>query len=356
MVLLPEFMHGVLLKGHGDVDQLEYRTDIPVPVPSRGQVLIQVGAAGINNTDINTRTGWYSRTDTAETSSDCGEKTGWSGIPLKFPLIQGADCCGKIVAVGEGVSPDRIGERVLVRTMLRSPVKFRPFECWTFGSECNGGFAQFTLAPDDDVWSVKSHWSDEELASIPCSYSTAEGMLHRARVTHEDRVLITGASGGVGSAAIQLAKCRGAEVLAITSKDKAEWIKALGADQVFTREDDLIAALGENSISAVVDLVGGKQWEVLLRLLQTGGRYAISGAIGGPLVNLDLRTIYLKDLSILGCTWQEDDVFQNLIRLIEEDKIRPMVSQTYNLSDIKLAQKDFIDKKYPGKLVLVPPQ
>ncbi len=140
-------------------------------------MLIQVAAAGINNTDVNTRIGWYSGAITAGTGAggaagfDAVEDVDatWSGTALEFPRIQGADVCGRIVDVGEGVSRDRIGERVLVRSMLRTPVDHRPFECWTFGSECDGGFAQFTVAPARETHAVRSDWSDEELAAPPVS-------------------------------------------------------------------------------------------------------------------------------------------------------------------------------------------
>jgi len=357
-------MHAVLLKGHGGVEQLEYRIDVAVPRPGAGDVLIKVGAAGVNNTDVNTRIGWYSKqvkggTNAGGTSgfaSVNNENASWSGVPLKFPLIQGADCCGRIVAVGEGVDASRIGQRVLVRNMLRAPVENRPFECWTYGSDCNGSFAQFTVAPSADTWSINSDWSDIELASIPCSYSTAELLLQRAKVTSEDTVLITGASGGVGSAAVQLAKCRGATVIAITSASKAGQISSLGADRVIPRDANLIQALGKNSVSVVLDLVGGKDWPPLLDVLKLGGRYAIAGAIAGPMVELDLRTLYLKDLTFFGCTWQEDTIFEELVGHIEQGRIRPFVSKSYDLSDIAAAQQDFIDKRYAGKLVLVPPQ
>ncbi|HKU10012.1 MAG TPA: alcohol dehydrogenase catalytic domain-containing protein, partial [Sinomonas sp.] len=142
---LPKTMSAVLLTGHGGLDKLEYRTDVPVPRPQRGEVLIEVGASAVNNTDINTRIGWYSKAVT--TGTNAGGATGfekitdddasWSGVALSFPRIQGADVCGQIVTVGEGVPETRIGERVLVRNMLRTPVDYRPFECWTFGSECD---------------------------------------------------------------------------------------------------------------------------------------------------------------------------------------------------------------------------
>ena len=355
---IPRSMHAVLLLGHGGPEQLSYRTDAPVPRPGHGEVLIRVAAAGINNTDINTRVGWYSKSmgnDTTDSSLNTDDAS-WSGEPLRFPRIQGADCCGRIVALGEGVDQARLGERVLVRSLMQGPTGQRPFECWTFGSECDGGFAQYTTAPTADVWAVKADaWTDIELASIPCSYSTAEGMLHRARVTTDDSVLIRGASGGVGSAAVQLAKCRGAKVIAVAGAEKAEEVKALGADLVIPRNTDLIKALGKNSVTVVADLVGGKQWPTLLELLRLGGRYAVAGAIAGPLVELDLRTLYLRDLTFFGCTWQEDAVFDNLVQYIEENRIKPLVGRSYPLSEVAVAQKDFMEKRYAGKLVLLPP-
>lgn len=362
--ILPKTMHAVLLKAHGGPEQLEYRTDVAVPEPRNNEVLIKVGAAGVNNTDINTRIGWYSKQVTGETNAGAvlgftqidNDDASWSGVPLTFPLIQGADCCGHIVAVGAGVDPSRVGQRVLVRNMLRAPVSNRPYECWTYGSECNGSFAQYAVAPDSDTWAVNSDWTDIELASIPCSYSTAEVLLQRSNVQSGDKVLITGASGGVGSAAVQLAKCRGAEVIAICSASKAQQVLELGADRVIPREADLLKELDRHSVTVVLDLVGGDGWPNLLEVLKRGGRYAVSGAIGGPIVALDLRTLYLKDLTFYGCTWQDDNVFNELIRRLEENQIRPFVSNIYPLSDIAEAQQHFVEKRFAGKLVLVPPQ
>ena len=259
-----------------------------------------------------------------------------------------------IHAVGGSVDPSRVGERVLVRNMVRSYVDYRPFECWTFGSEMDGGFAQFAVAPARETHTVDCDWSDAELASIPCAYSTAENMLHRSGVGAE-RVLITGASGGVGSAAVQLAKRRGATVTAVASADKAEGVLALGADRVVDRKADLVAELGEGSMDVVVDLVGGDPWPSYLDVLRRGGRYATAGAIAGPLAEIDLRTLYLKDLTLYGCTFQEDEVFANLIGYIERGEIRPVVAGTYPLSEIAQAQEDFLAKKHTGKLVLIPP-
>lgn len=359
---IPELMAGVLLTGHGGLDRIQYRTDIPVPLPGRGEVLIKVAAAGVNNTDINTRIGWYSKSVTSGTSSGAvGDFTAvtasdaaWSGSPLAFPRIQGADVCGTIIAVGEDVTDERVGERVLVRNMLRSHVDYRPYECWTLGSECDGGFAQFMVAPSRETYAVRSDWSDAELAVVPCAYSTAENMLHRAGVGAE-RVLITGASGGVGLAAVQLAKRRGATVAAVCSPAKAAQVLAQGADQALDRGADLVNILGRNCVDVVLDVVGGPQTMELLELLRPGGRYAVAGAIDGPVVDLDLRTVYLKDLQLLGCTFQDDEVFENLVQYIHRNEFRPVVSAAYPLADIARAQEDFLAKKHTGKLVLIPP-
>lgn len=360
----PRKMAAVLLTGHGGFDKLQYREDVPVPMPGPGEVLIRVAAAGVNNTDINTRIGWYSKGVAGETSAGGAagfeaardQDASWSGAPLSFPRIQGADCCGRIAAVGDGVDPSRIGERVLVRNMLRSYVDYRPFECWTFGSECDGAFAQYAKAPAREVYKVACDWSDTALASVSCAYSTAENMLHRANVSNGERILVTGASGGVGSAAVQLAKRRGASVIAVAGIAKANEMRALGADRVIPRGESLVDALGRQSTDVVIDLVAGPQWPDLLEILRRGGRYVVAGAIAGPMVGLDVRTLYLKDLSFFGCTFQEDVVFENLVRYIEHGEIRPVVSKTYPLKEIVEAQKDFLNKTFVGKLVLVPPR
>ena len=358
MSTIPKKMSAVLTTGHGGYEVLKFSDDVEVPNPSSDQVLIKVLGAGINNTDINTRTAWYSKSvsggTTSEDSQGDNNDGSWSGEPLEFPIIQGADCYGEIVAVGADIDSSRIGERVLVRTMQQYAVDYRPYECWTMGSECDGAFAEYMLAFSDESFKIESNWSNAELASIPCAYSTAENLLERSGVKEDEVVLITGASGGVGSAAIQLAKRRGARVVAVTSKAKAEMIIEIGADEVINREDKLIDSIENQSIDVVIDLVAGEDWGDLLDVLKKGGRYAVAGAIAGPIVELDVRTLYLKDLVLIGCTFQDRQVFQNLIGYIERNEIKPLVSETYPLKDIINAQKDFVSKKYVGKLVLLP--
>ncbi len=357
-------MHAVHLLGHGGFDMLDYREDVPVPSPAADDVLISVGAAGVNNTDINTRIGWYSKDVTGATDDGGGDgfgdisAGGWDGA-LEFPRIQGADIAGTIVAVGSDVSADRIGERVLVRSMQTAQFDDSTM-CATIGSEFDGGFAQFCAVNHAEAFAIESDLSDVELASFPCAYSTAEGMLHKIGLCEGEgregeRVLITGASGGVGSAAIQLAKRRGAHVTAVASKAKWGDLEPLGPDVLIDRDDDLVDAFGEDAFDVVVDVVAGPKWPDLLRVLKRQGRYVASGAIAGPIVELDIRTLYLKDLTLTGRTRQPRAVFENLVRYIEAGEIKPIVAKTYPLSDIRTAQEDFLAKTYAGKLVLVPP-
>ena len=356
--MIPERMRAVLLKGHGGLEQLEYRDDVAVPQPAPGEVLLRVRAAGVNNTDINLRSGWYSRT--AAGGSDGGHPAapatdgGWTGEALRFPRIQGADAVGEIAAVGAGVDPARLGERVLVDPVLRPRSATGPAPARYFGSDCNGAFADYAAVPAANARRIVSALTDAELASFPCSYSAAENMLARAGIVAGESVLVTGASGGVGSAAVQLARRRGAQVSAVAGATKAAAVAALGAARVLDRDVDLLAALGRESVDAVVDVVGGRQFAALLELLRRGGRYAVAGAIAGPRVELDLRSLYLKDLQLLGCTIPGPGVFGDLVGYIERGEIRALVSATYPLREIAAAQREFLAKSHVGKIVLVP--
>jgi NADPH:quinone reductase-like Zn-dependent oxidoreductase len=346
MTDLPVTMRGVWLTGHGDMDKLDIRQDIPVPVPGPRDVLVRVAAAGVNNTDINTRRAWYSKRDHSS------EDASWTGQPLQLPRIQGADVCGRIVAVGSDVSSDRIGERILIEPCLREVHGQELVQPWYLGSECDGGFSEFTVVAARHAYKIESNLSDIELASFPCSYSTAENLLTRAGVNACDRVLITGASGGVGSAAVQLATARDAYVMAVTTPAKSDALRELGSDDTISRETDLIAQSGINSVDVVIDLVAGEKWPQYLEVLRPGGRYAVSGAIAGPIVELDVRTLYLKDLSLFGCTVLNPEVFSNLIKRIEQGAIKPIVARSFALEEIRDAQRFFLEKQHVGKIVL----
>ena len=342
----PKTMRGVWLTGHGGPEKLELHNDIPVPNPGSRDVLIRVAAAGVNNTDINTRTAWYSKKEGAS------DDASWSGEPLHFPRIQGADVCGRIVAIGNEIGEHRMGERVLVEPCIREANGQMLEQPWYFGSECDGGFASYAVVASRHAYRINSQLTDTELASFPCSYSTAENLLTRSNTMAGDIVLVTGASGGVGSAAVQLARARGAQVIAVTSPAKADDVRRLGAGQTLTREDSVVEKLGKDSVDVVIDLVGGTQWPELLDALRPGGRYAVSGAIGGHMVELDIRTLYLKDLSLFGCTVLEPRVFTNLITAIEDGDVVPVVAKTFPLEQIAAAQTEFMSKKHTGKIVL----
>ena len=362
---IPEIMDAFVLTGHGDLDALEFRTDWPVPVPTEDQVLIRVGACGLNNTDINTRTGWYSKAVTDATSSGGYEEINtedpsWGGAPLSFPRIQGADVCGEVVATGGNADASLIGKRVITDNWVRDwSDPLNRYSTGYFGSEYNGGYAQYTVIDHRNIGVVESTLSDAELATFSCSYTTAEGMLARAGVTSKDTVLITGASGGVGSALVQLAKRRGATVIGMASEAKHETVKALGADAVLPRSPaDLKSALkeatGQDTVTVVADIVGGDAFGTLIDALSRGGRYTCSGAIAGPVVDLDLRTLYLNDLTFTGSTVVEPRIFSDVVRYIERGEVRPVLAATYPLSDLKAAQQAFIDKKHTGNIVVIP--
>ncbi|MEM1377178.1 MAG: alcohol dehydrogenase family protein [Pseudomonadota bacterium] len=348
---LPATMKAVVLTGHGGFDKLEWRGNVPVPRPNKHEVLIRVGASAVNNTDVNTRTGWYSKSVRGDTGSAATEGYGgasdadgaWSGA-LNFPRIQGADCCGHIAAVGEKVDAARIGQRVVVRPMHR-PRGTEPDALVTLGSERDGAFAEFLTVDSEHALLIQSPLTDLELASFPCAFSTAEGMIQRAALGAE-RVLITGASGGVGSAAVQLAKRRGAHVTVVSSLEKFEMLRALGATATITRDQPP----PQDAFDVVLDLVGGTRWPALLEALAPRGRYVTSGAIAGPIVELDLRVLYLKDLTMIGSTRQDPRVFTDLVGYIEAGEISPVIAASYPLHELRTAQETFLKKSHVGKI------
>ncbi len=358
---LPSTMRAMVTMGHGDMDQMVFHDAWPRPDPGPGQVLVHVAACGLNNTDVNTRSGWYSKAVIDATTGGGfddvnDEDPAWGGTPITFPRIQGADACGKVVAVGQGVDPARIGERIITDNWLRDPDDPNDKnKTGYFGSEMDGGFAEYTVMPSQNALAINSDLTDAELATFSCSYSTAEGMLTRAAVTKDDTVLIPGASGGVGGALVQLAKMRGARVIALASTSKHADVAALGADRILPRApNNLPTALGDEKITVIADVVGGPYWPTLIDVLQRGGRYTCSGAIAGPMVELDLRTLYLRDLTFTGSTVIDPAVMTNLISYIEAGAIKPALAATYPLAELHAAQTAFIAKKHTGNIVVTP--
>jgi alcohol dehydrogenase len=340
---IPSHMSGVLLTAHGGPEVLQWSDRIAVPKPGLGEVLVQVLAAGVNATDINTRAGWYAKADSPEAG-------GWGGV-IQFPRIQGSDLCGRIVKLGEGVAGLKIGARVVCPTNQAEPTVENPMGFRAIGSEYDGAFAEFCCVPARHLHDVSaSVLSDIEIGAMPCAFGTAHNLLTRAGLRSGEKVLITGASGGVGLAAVQLARLKGARVTGQCSLSKAEAVRQAGAIAILERG----AVPLSKEYDVIVDVIGGPGWNDRLSALRPGGRYATSGAIAGPMVEGDLRTVYLNDLTLFGCTHQSREVFAGLVTIINTGGLRPVVSKTYDMKDIAEAQADLAAGRYPGKLVLLP--
>ncbi len=238
-------MKAVVTTGVGGFEKLDY-CDVPVPRAEAGEALLQVLAAGVNNTEINTRVGWYSQSVSGATADalappeDTSRADGGWNEKTPFPFIQGTDCCGVVTEVADPTDSSLISKRVLVRPCMRPHGFDSMLNVW-MGSDFDGAFAQFVKVPAREVFPITSSWTDAELGSLPCSYGSGENMVHRAKVQPGDHVLVAGASGGVGSAVVQLAKIRGARVTAIAGTSKMDQVRALGADHVVSRDCDLVA-------------------------------------------------------------------------------------------------------------------
>ena len=316
-------------------------------------------AAGVNNTEINTRLGWYSETvrgstdDAASAASDAEEvvhrKDGGWNAATPWPLIQGTDCCGIVDELGQGVDPALLGKRVIVRACMRPKGYDTMHNVW-MASDFDGAFAEYVKVPASEVFPVECDWTDAELGAIPCAYATAENMIQRAGIRSGDRVLVTGASGGTGSASVQPAARRGAHVVAMASRSKFDEVRALGAHELVERNE----VLEPESCDVVIDNVAGPGFPAALEAVRRGGCLVTSGAIAGPIVDLDVRTLYLRDIRLIGSTAWDEPVFPNLVGYIERGEIRPRVAKTFPLTDIVAAQQEFLRKAHVGKFVLIP--
>ena len=349
-------MNAVVLTGHGGLDKLEILSDYPTPTAGPGEVLIEVRACGLNNTDIWVREGAYG------TDENPDEVASWRrGQPnsLIFPRIQGGDIAGYIVEVGSGVSRSRQGERVMVDFSLYNTETESMAYIDYIGHGRDGGYADNCVVPAENAYVVDKDLHETELATFCCAYLTEEHMLDRARVKKGETVVVTGASGGVGSGLIQLCRARGAIPVAISSSGYEERLTTIGAEAVLIRNSDSLllqfeSAMPGRSVDVVADLVGGDLFPDLINLLKPEGRYISAGAIAGPVVPLDLRTVYLKHLELHGSSQGSRTAFSNLLGYIRTGKVEPLLDRVYALSQIHRAQQDFISKQFFGKLVVVP--
>ncbi len=368
----PELMRATVLVGHGGLGKLVYREDVPVPLPQSGDVLVRVGACGVNNTDVNTRTAWYDRDVDSGVSEQFGVQgrqddlsdgrvaASWNTAAMSFPRICGAAVVGRIVRTGDSVDASRIGQRVMVDPQVRdTSLPERAQLVAYLGSERDGGFAQFVAVPAPNAHVVESDLSDEELATFPCSYDTAEEMLVRTDLAAGETVVVTGAAGGVGTALIQLAKVRGARVIAIASAAKEERVRAVGADAFLARDaEDLVGKVrtlsGDAGAHVVADVVGGPSFGDLLKMLRRAGRYATAGAIAGPLETIDLRDLIYQDLEMHGITCPAASTFARVVGLVSSGQVKPLLDGVFPLERLGDAQAALVKREHVGKLVVTP--
>ena len=346
---VPGTMTAARLLRHGGPNALEV-AEVPVPSPGEGEVLVKVGAAALNNTDLWTREGAYGL------PGDAGAKAGWRG-PVQFPRIQGADVAGTVVQVGEGVDRRLLDSRVLVDPAIYDSDDDDAHPVGLLGSERDGGYADYVVVPAQRVHRVEdSPLSDVELAYLPTAYGTALGMLERGGVQRGDTVVVTGASGGVGLALVQLAAARGATVIAASSIAKTSAVREAGAWEVVDRTANLweqIVAVAPNGVDVVLDVVAGGGIAAGLSSVRDGGRWVVAGALGGYGIDLDIRRLYLHNIALIGSSMHTPAHFRTLVDIARQGQVRPVVAATYSLADVHRAQADLATRQHVGKLVLV---
>lgn len=324
---------------------------IPVPTPGPGQVRIRVAAAALNNTDLWTREGAYGTPD------DPDAATGWIG-PIDFPRVQGGDAAGYVDAVGSGVDDGVLGSRVVVDPAHYDSEHDDALPVRILGSEYDGGYAEYVVVDEDDVHRVDdSPLSDAQLAALPIAYGTAMGMVERAGVSASDVIVVTGASGGVGVALVQLAVARGADVIAVCSASKADGVREAGATHVVDRAGDVwsdVRRIAPDGVTAVLDVVAGPDVRAGIPVLRPGGRWVVAGALGGHEIDIDVRRLYLHNLSLIGSTMHTRAHFRALMALARSGTVRPLIAQTFPLEQIHRAQEELASRRHVGKLVLLP--
>jgi len=365
---VPNTMAAMLLTGHGGIEKLEYHQDVATPQPKAGEVLVQVTATAKNNTDRKAREGLYPTKDKGDVTSFA-----MGGTPtLTFPRIQGADVAGRIVAVGDGVDAERIGQRGLLDFNIyadeRRDINLTPDY---YGHGADGGFAEYIAVPADQFYHVPNpELHDAELASMGmCSYQTAYHMMTAAKVNAGERVLVSGASGGVGTALIQLCRIVGAIPYAVSQLDKAEALKALGAEAVIDRGDlptfvdRVLETTGGKPIDAVMDLVGGEMTNLFIDTMivdmqgrKSYPRLSIAGASGGNLSEMMWTRVYLYQVQIFGVSHGTREEAEQLVAWIRSGELKPVLHAAFKLSDLHAAERYFVNRSsnYLGKIVLVP--
>jgi NADPH:quinone reductase-like Zn-dependent oxidoreductase len=337
-------MKAMVLTGFGDVDKLVLRHDWPDPAPGPDEVKVRVTACGVNNTDIWTRVGAYGRVD--DPSAPAGPRR----TSLSFPRIQGADAVGLIDQVGASVDTRLVGARVLIDPVIRT----EPDNLLTaryVGSDFDGGYAEYLIVPASNVVRAPENLTDIEAASLATPAGTAMRMLRRGGLSAGDRVLVTGASGGVGSALVQLASDEGADVTAVSRRpDVADDLMALGATKVV--EPRAVGKSGTERFDVVLDIVAGSLAPAAISSLRRGGVYVVAGASGGANFPMDIRSIYLGHISVLGTSLFTSDDLRRVVELAASGRLKPVVDATFPLEQAAEAQAHFRVSKRLGNVVL----
>ena len=341
-------MRAALFHEHGGPDVLRIVDDAPMPEPGPGAVRIAVRAAAMNHLDL-----WVRR-----------------GLPIEttMPHIGGSDVAGVVDALGPGVDPAWAGARVVVDPSLYCG------ECeWCrrgetplcehyriLGEHTQGGFAEYVTVPARNLYCIPDAYEFETAAAAPLVFLTAwRGLATRARLREGETVLVTGASGGVSTAAIQIAKHLGAYVYAVTTGAHVQQVKDLGADVVFDREavdisKEIWRATGKRGVDVIIDSVGSATWKQNLRTLAKLGRLVVYGATTGPMAESDLRLVFWKQLEILGTTMSTPDEFRTAMDLVFSGALKPVVDSVLPLEEIRTAHERLESGDHFGKIVLVP--
>ena len=334
-------MKAVVLEQQGSLEGLKYVPDFPDPVVKEGHVVIRVKAASFNYHDIFT-------------------VRGMPGIKVPLPMIIGLDMAGDILEKGPGVDRWKIGDRVLINPLNR--------ERGLMGEMMHGGLAEKCLVAEHQLIRMPDAVTYEDAAALPVAYGTA----HRMLITHKtvkagDKVLVLGASGGVGTGCVILAKMLGAQVIACASSaDKLKRLKELGADEVINyREVDFsrwaVEKYGkpqrrsyEGGVDVLINFTGGDTWQPSLRCVKRGGKILVCGATAGYDPKEDLRYIWSFELQIIGSNSFYDDNLQALMQFIAEGKMKPIIDTVLPLDRAVEGLRMIENREVFGKVVVTP--
>ena len=337
-------MRALVIREHGGLDKLALETDFPDPVAGPGDVIVRVRATSLNYHDVFTR-------------------RGMPGIKIPFPVIMGLDIAGEIASIGPGVTGWQVGQRVVVDPINR-------VEGGLMGETMHGGLAELCKVKHHQLVALPDSVSFEQAAALPCAYGTALRMMTRiGQVQAGEKVLILGASGGVGVCCVQLAKLAGAEVIACAgTPEKAEKLMALGADHtVLYTEVDVMKDVqerfgkptrraGSNSggVDVVVNFTGGDTWVKSLRCLKLGGRLLTCGATAGYNPPEDIRYIWTFELQLRGSNgWAMEDI-GSLLDLVQANKLKALVDSTWSLDQGMDAMARLENRGVVGKVIVTP--